>query len=231
MKNFDPQWNFLRGDRTRGVFQYCDATDYEYALSMFMGEDMDEEAPVFDRMASCFVNMEKDELTDGYVEQMCRIMPKFYMYSDELVGLHRDTDKAVDIYEDALKARPSTTPANPRFTADVFPGVIKTAEMLEQERQAAAEAAQKAAEEAEAARAEFAEKIKKFDGIRLIALIASAVLLVLMLTVWRALYVLPFMITMVVINAVNTYFYVRSRGPKHPLSIISIILTILYFVI
>ncbi len=117
------QYILLRGNLNRGVYEYCQEQDYEYALTS--GRDtaipIPAESNAFDDFAKSFSNLEKSAETDRLIEAICQLMPRIYICSEEFFNLHTDPNRAREIYEETLRNRKPTKPSVPLYSKDVLP--------------------------------------------------------------------------------------------------------------
>ena len=107
-------------DEVRGIYEYCQDTDYDYYFSACTPEHID--GGSFTGFKEKYEGFEKTENTDAFIEAVLKLLPKIYLSSENLVSMHSDPAKAQAIYDEALANRPSTRPSTPLLTKDPLPG-------------------------------------------------------------------------------------------------------------
>ena len=107
-------------DEVRGIYEYCQDTDYDYYFSACTPEHID--GGSFTGFKEKYEGFEKTENTDAFIEAVLKLLPKIYLSSENLVSMHSDPAKAQAIYNEALANRPSTRPTTPQLTRDPLPG-------------------------------------------------------------------------------------------------------------
>lgn len=103
-------------DNARGIYEYCQDGDYDYAF-----EKVNSELRLFESVIEKFQSMEKTPESDALIEAIMKLLPTLYTSGYDLASLHSDPDKAEAIYEEALENRPSTRPTIPKLTKNPFP--------------------------------------------------------------------------------------------------------------
>ena len=106
-------------DEIRGIYEYCQDTDYDYYFSACTPEHID--GGSFTDFKKKYEGFKKTADTDAFIEAVLKLLPKIYLSSENLVSMHSDPAKAQAIYDEALANRPSTTPATPLLTKDILP--------------------------------------------------------------------------------------------------------------
>ena len=106
-------------DEVRGIYEYCQDTDYDYYFSACTPEHID--GGSFTGFKEKYNGFEKTADTDAFIEAVLKLLPKIYLASENLVSMHSDPAKAQAIYDEALANRPSTRPATPMLTRDLLP--------------------------------------------------------------------------------------------------------------
>ena len=110
---------YIRGDFDRGILEYCQDGDIDYAFSPVQNM-LNDEFAIYKQLATAYPNMKKDESTDEMIELILKLLPTIYSTAPSLIQLHRNPDKAKQIYDEALAARPATKPAVSKMTQDIF---------------------------------------------------------------------------------------------------------------
>ncbi len=119
LKELPTTFPCIRGNLKRGVLEYCQDGDIDYAFSAITA-NVEEEPGLYASLANTYANMEKDELKDELIELILQLLPIIYSSSPSLISLHSNPEKAESIYEEALKARAATKPETPKLTKDIF---------------------------------------------------------------------------------------------------------------
>lgn len=112
----------IRGDLRRGVLEYCQDGDMDYAFSTLTDDIEESEMGVYKDLFAAYSDMEKSEISDKLIELILKLHPVIYSYSPSLISLHSDPEKAEEIYNKAWDERPDTyvLPELKKYTADVF---------------------------------------------------------------------------------------------------------------
>ena len=119
-KKLPTEFPFIRGDMERGILEYCQDGDMDYAFSALDQDIEENEIGLYADLLNTYSDMEKDEVSDELIELILKLHPTVYSYSPSLISLHSDPEKAEEIYNAAWEERPETTPAEKKTTSDVL---------------------------------------------------------------------------------------------------------------
>lgn len=114
----------LRGNHTIGVYEFCDITDYDYAVYYATGGKwLDYDG--IDWMADFYADFQKTPQTDAIVEKVCAMLPKVYLKYDQVTRLHSSPEKAKELADKVLAERKPTMPKECEFSENVFHKIAK----------------------------------------------------------------------------------------------------------